>query len=77
MEEIIAQASFQYEHHFQAGEVARRIDLSAIGCVVLDERQLWQFDILVDDQRHVRVPLEYHVIRCMRHCKRKIEHPVQ
>lgn len=44
------------------------VDLSAVGRVVLDQLELRQLDVLVDHQGHVRVPLEDHVVRRVRHC---------
>lgn len=45
-----------------------RIDLRAIGRVILNQLQLRQLDVLVDDEWHVRIPLEDHFVRRVRHC---------
>lgn len=45
-----------------------RIDLRAIGRVILNQLELGQLDVLVDDEWHIRIPLEDHFIRRVRHC---------
>lgn len=63
MKDVVAEPSLQNKHHFETGEVPGGIDLGAIGRVITDQRQLGQLNVLVHDQRHVRIPLENHVVR--------------
>lgn len=58
---------FLFSRH-KTTTLTSRIDLRAIGRVILNQLELGQLDVLVDDEWHVRIPLEDHFIRRVRHC---------
>lgn len=72
MEEIVPETTFQLKYHFQTGEVTGRVHLGTVGGVVPQQRQLGKLDVLVNDQRYLRVPLEDHVVGGVRDCKGKV-----
>lgn len=66
VKQVVAEPTFQDKHYFEASEVTSRIDLRAIGRVILNQLELGKLDVLVDDEWHVRIPLEDHFIRRVR-----------
>lgn len=67
MEQVVAQSALQHQDHLEASKVARRIDLCAIGSFVGEQRQLGQFNRIVDDQRLLGIPLKDEVVGGVRH----------
>lgn len=67
VKQIVAQSPLQDEDDFKTGKVACGIHLRAIRRFVADQCQLGQFNVPVNDQGLLGVPLKDEIVSGMRH----------
>lgn len=67
VEQVVSQSPLEDKHDFQAGKVPCRVDLGTISCLIAYHRQLGKFDLIVDDQRLLGIPLKDQIIGCVGH----------